>query len=892
MSDREREDVLIVPERLQMANDRFGDFGRPGFWDRVAAVASAVADPSRALANFERWLAAAGSSEIRAGIVDDSAAFAIRLLTIFGASQTIANELIRDPDAAMLLLDDHEISHPIVAREVHEEAIRLFSTAISFQHKLDQLRFLQKRSLARIVWQDLSGKVDAQQVWYSLSELADGLLMGALQACADEYDFDTFYLSVVAMGKHGSRELNYASDIDLIFVLEDGIPDLESASRFCERFVRSVSGKMGRGDLYRVDLRLRPFGKSGPVAHTLTAFRRYIENYAEPWELVALVRSRVCAGSQSLGEQFTQMVEDQVYRGPRSDWFFDSLFETKRRAERATPDPHNVKFAPGGIRDVEFIVQILQLVGGKDLRELRGASTLAALELFERERLVDSRDARLLSKAYQFYRQLEHRIQLTHEIHSHSLPKGKRERLVLARAMRYEEWGQLFEDFSRLTSDVRKILLKRFPEAFDACREPKEVLDFLGFSRGSKEATALERLVSGIVGDADARDMISDEAIRHRVELIVRMAPRVISDVAFHRELWDIAFSEEIEFSEHDDENLIAKWREDLAASGDKWESAIARLARHVAVASCLKQAYHRDVVRSGRFQSAAADVMLLFTLDKCGGEALDIVALGGYGSMELLHGSDWDVMLVAPTTDDQREHEKIGEAWMRLIRRIAVGSPFPVDPRLRPEGRSGLLVVTASGLSRYAQGTMEAWERMAYTRARPVRGLDATRQLLLDSAYGKPWSETDEAEALHLRSRVHSERAHPSEAARDIKLGPGGLFDIEWLVALLKLRNETPARCHSSTTESLSELANARSITVLERDTLLHAHVQFSLLRNVMYLLEMESDSVLPENPDKLERIAVWLKMGSANELLQNVEHTRGEVEAVFNSILGSSRL
>jgi glutamate-ammonia-ligase adenylyltransferase len=283
---------------------------------------------------------------------------------------------------------------------------------------------------------------------------------------------------------------------------------------------------------------------------------------------------------------------------------------------------------------------------------------------------------------------------------------------------------------------------------------------------------------------------------------------------------------------------------------------------------------------------------MLLSLLDRCGGSDVDIIALGSYGAEELLLCSDWDVMLLAHGDDVQTAAERAGEEWMRVLRRIGVGSPLPVDVRLRPEGRSGLIVRSLSGLAEYANSAMEPWERLAYTRARSLRKLPESTDGLMQATYLRPWSTSDEAEAAHMRKRVHTERMQPSEAGRDLKLGPGSLFDIEWLTAVLKLRSKTSARRCSGTVASLKRLADENAITILERDTLTSAHELFSLLRNAMYLLELDSDSILPENPDKLARIAEWVKAGSANELLRIVDECHKEVQAVFESILGEESL
>jgi len=877
---------LFDPGRLNSLSDRFGDFGRPGFWIRLKPSIESAADPMRAIANFERWLDASGGEETRASMIDDSPPFARRLLALFGSSQVIANELIRDPDAAMMLFDHAEVSKPILADEIKAEACRLFSSAISFTHRLDQLRFIQKRALAKTVWNDLSGDQPPEFVWRSLSELADGLLQGALIACADEENFDIEGLAVVAMGKHGSRELNYSSDIDLMFVLSDDTEDLAKASTFCEKYVRALSGKMGRGDLYRIDLRLRPFGKAGPVAHTLTAMRRYIESYAEPWETQAMVRARSCAGGSALSEQFISLVRAQVFRGPRTELFLNSILDTKQRTEeehRGSVDKQlNVKFDQGGIRDIEFMVQTLQVVAGKERVELQGASTLEAIDRLRIASLISHRESVVLAKAYRLLRQVEHRIQLTHSLHSHAMPTSERDREVLARSMQFRRWNDLDAEVRRQMSAVRSVLSERFPALASGASMSTIDKTSLGYETSSREANSLERLLMGV------GELTLDADSIERVRLLVERAPRVVSEIAFHKELWDVAFSEEAEFTQADDAKLLESWRIEIQEERQGFESLVGAVARRASVVAAIKQAYHSDVERSGQFQTEVADMLLTSLLDACGGTNVDIVALGSYGSKELLLGSDWDVMLLAKADDLGRLSEKAGEEWMRAVRRISVGSHFPVDVRLRPEGRSGLIVRTPTTLIDYGKSGMEPWERVSYTKARSVRNLESSEQCIYSTVYDMRWSTAEEEQARHMRKRVHEERVNPGESARDIKLGPGSLFDIEWLVALLKLRTDCPARNHYETSVALKSLADAKALTIFERDALIEAHSFFALTRNAMFLLEFDSDSVLPENPAKLDKLAAWLGLSDANVLLSRAEEHKTEVLAAIHSVFG----
>lgn len=847
-------------------------------------------DPKLAATNLERWLSAAKGMALA---LDDDPAFRARLLFVFGASQAVADILLQNPELAMILADQHELGLPVKAVETSRRGRELLKDSTSFTHRLDRLRYLKQRTLLQIIWNDLSGIWEPEYVWEAISALADVILQLASEIVWKEMEpSDDLPVAIVAMGKHGSAELNYSSDIDLMFVCDDDYQDMDKAAKFCERFTRAIEGKMGRGSLYRIDLRLRPLGKAGPIVQRLSSAVSYYANYCEPWEVMALIRSRPCAGSASVGEKFQDAITPIVYKGARSELFIEQLANAKRRYEehirKRGGSVRNLKLGVGGIRDIEFLVQLMQLLYGNKVSSLRGVATTKAIKhLAELDHLAPN-EADTLSSAYTLFRQVEHRIQIRYDLQSHDLPENADDCEILARLIGATDCETLRAELSRKRRDVREILLERVPVLRQPFRSSLDVEKLFMVPGDSAPGLAAARLVEfSEHSEVFAKQLQSDPAARERVMLIAEHAPRIIGEVSFHKGLWDVAFSQEAELRPSDEYSPAQRITERVEAAGVNWEAALAAALRREFVLACLKEAYHRDISRTWTHLAETADCGLRIALDKLGGSDLDVVLLGRLGSRELLLPSDWDLFFLVENSAEHARAERIGEDFVRLSRRLSAASGyFPVDTRLRPEGSAGLVVRTLAGLDSYAASEMETWERLALTRGRSLRGLAWCSDVLDRAAFGS-WGPAQEAQVLHMRRRIQLERTHPWELHRDLKLGEGFLLDIEWLAAILRLRRRGSQLPLGQTCDMLATLEAAGCLTSREAERLSAAFRLFSRMRDIMFLLNLDSDSILPENPDKLNRIASSLGMASGNDVLLSVQEHREYVARTFQEVI-----
>ncbi len=327
--------------------------------------------PERGLLNFERWLSATSSPGMQLENALAAPEPLLQLLTLFGASQAVADVLNQNPELAQLVLEP-DIAPAFEVNQVLAEGRALLTSATSPTHALDRLRFLKQRWTLPIVVHDLFGPWVQETVWQALSELADALIELAMETVTAQVENQGLTLGVVAFGKLGGSELNYSSDVDLVYIAADGSVEKDERRllRVAEAFGRALSDRTGRGSLYRVDLRLRPYGGTGPLTPTMAGIEAYYARYAEPWEIQALLRSRVVVGSEELKVRWEHLRQSTCFKAQLGEPALEEMFATRGRIEEYA-DAGGLKRGSGGIRDVEFLVQILQLVHGHDIPEVQ-----------------------------------------------------------------------------------------------------------------------------------------------------------------------------------------------------------------------------------------------------------------------------------------------------------------------------------------------------------------------------------------------------------------------------------------------------------------------------------------------------------------------------------------
>ncbi|MGC0311666.1 bifunctional [glutamine synthetase] adenylyltransferase/[glutamine synthetase]-adenylyl-L-tyrosine phosphorylase [Kitasatospora acidiphila] len=440
----------------------------------------ATADPDLALLGLARLLEALPDDERQAlrDTLTASKPLRDRLLGVLGASAALADHLATHPrDWHALVTFELRDIHPGIAdfRQELEQQVR-----DSPAEPADALRAAYRRCLLTIAARDLSDTADFEQTAAELADLAGATLRTALQIAAEQEPAaaDACRLAVIGMGKCGGRELNYVSDVDVIFVAEarEGVEEsraLQAATRLAAAMMRLCSDTTREGTIWPVDANLRPEGRNGPLVRTLASHLAYYQRWAKTWEFQALLKARPVAGDAELGEAYVTALAPMVWQAAERENFVADVQQMRRRVIDAIPlteVDRQLKLGPGGLRDVEFSVQLLQLVHGRTDPELRSGNTLTALRALSAGGYVGRADAAALDSAYRFLRSLEHRIQLHRLRRTHLMPTDPADLRLLARSLapminddtRADPVAALNREWKRHALEVRRLHEKLF----------------------------------------------------------------------------------------------------------------------------------------------------------------------------------------------------------------------------------------------------------------------------------------------------------------------------------------------------------------------------------------------------------------------------------------------
>ncbi|MDB4614205.1 glutamine synthetase adenylyltransferase [bacterium] len=519
-------------QHVEVANRRLLDLAKldtvspksGGFEDCLPVLLTLLmqsAIPDESLVNFERYAnAVEDPGELFVYLTQNPRGTEI-LIRLFVGSRFLTEILLRNPTALQGLTIQSRISEIKSREQFREEAIESVAEESNFENKISGLRRYQQQQILRIGTCDAFGLMDLKSVTLQLSLLAGGLIQACLHLSADDLKIASDGFAVIAMGKLGGEELNYSSDIDLVF-LADG-----DATRFwplARKLIHALSARTPEGFLYRVDMRLRPWGQSGALVNTIAGHIDYLSNHGAIWEKQALVKAKYIAGEYPIAKEFLHQVPPIVYSMAP-----DEVQTTIRemRAEAMAKNRHDgpawgdVKTGPGSIRDIEFVTQYLQLLHGDLIPDVRSPNTLDALIRLSGFDVIHAAEYRLLTSGYILLRTVEHSLQLLENKQTHVLPTDQRQLTWLARRLDFPNAEQFLEHCETWCGQIRAIynkFLVRAPEdERDTASESALLLD--------QHLAKMEPSYTDTFSDTDIRqhaDMLSKVTSRESIETHVR----------------------------------------------------------------------------------------------------------------------------------------------------------------------------------------------------------------------------------------------------------------------------------------------------------------------------------------------------------------------------------
>jgi glutamate-ammonia-ligase adenylyltransferase len=817
------------------------------------------------------------------------------------------------------------------------------------------LALQQRQALFHIAGDEVSGATDLTEAMLRYATFFDQVTERALDAARDRVSSQhpaaaEIEFAVIAMGKWGAQELNYYSDIDLLFVHGEYGEDPEAGRRaalaLSSRLMSSLSDSSFDGPGLVVDADLRPEGTMGPLTRRMEAYERYYEQWAEPWELQALIKARAAAGSPGLGRQFADMAARFVWEKGLDVEALRGLRRIKAMTEdRANPD--DIKRAPGGIRDIEFTVQMLQLVHGRHDPSLRERSTLGALDALEAGEFITSGERAELETGYRFLRRLEHQIQLWDLRQTHRFPADVEDRARLASNLGLTDADVLTDHLRTIRSQARTLHERIYfrpvleslvgsPSARLGPDRAGERLVALGFGNARESGKALEELTRGLSRRSAAMQQMTPLMLDwlslapdpdlglNQLRLLLAHTPDHSSLVA--RLLNSPTTGERLAMLLGTGQLLgdlidripeaIPRLESDEALDSirDRGE-ATQRLLGHLESRPDLEDRIGtiRRFARRRRLRIAARDILrdhpvtgtieaLSVTADAAmigafevaaPGRRFAIIAMGRWGGGELSYGSDLDLMYVYEGMDREDALAIPGRLRQILSDPGKHGEGYQLDADLRPEGKSGPIARSVESLGRYYTEWAQPWELLALTRARAVAGHPEVIKSFHDTIRPVLWRPDVKPEVIQsirkIKARVEAERIDPDEDPDfHIKLGPGSLSDIEFLTQLLQLKHgaDNP---HLQTTVTPRALGALLEIGVLNQSDFNTLTTSYEFCIGVRLRLHLQrgrfADS-LPADPDQLSKLASSLGYDRTVELRERFQQVTRRARRVFERL------
>jgi glutamate-ammonia-ligase adenylyltransferase len=856
------------------------------------------------------------------------------LLHLISVSSICAARLIRHPEILPWLARPEICAAPRSYRAMLSDLQRVGSNA-TFSGNFQALRFWKGREMLRIALREVAEVAPLEETTLELSTVAEICVREVYTYWDSELRSrrggPDAPFAVLGLGKLGGRELNHSSDIDVILLYgEEGqvssnLTYHEWFNQLGAKIIETFAAHDPAGALFRIDLRLRPEGTAGPLVRSLESMENYYAGFGETWERLALIKARGIGGSRELAYEFLRQHQPFIFpKSPTPD-VLEEIGGIKRRIERDIVGHENigrdVKLGAGGIREVEFVVQALQLLHGARHAFLQETSTLKALPVLADLELLPHGEARDLEEAYRFLRRVEHRLQIEAEQQTHTVPENAEALDRLARSLGFSSTEKFNASLQEYMQKVRAV----FRRVISAPSGPAQAGESLHFFRDEKGAAkSLADLAKGPGGFHVAPR--TRQVLRNLRPLLFRWLARAADpDVALNQfirfveayGLRSMLFEllvvnpkllellvKTFDSSRQIGDLLIRRPQllEEITRSGmlDR-EVSLARHLRNLedlevtAESLDLLRAYRqtqllriflRDVLGLASLpsifaeHSALAEACLLFVSRLRGGESdLTIIALGKFGGGEIGYGADLDVFFVG---EDVRAAQHL---IVTMAQPTAEGSIWMLDARLRPDGEKGILSCSLSAYEAYYQTRGQLWEVQALTRARPITGPFQNEFMELAQ---RVWRQVGQRMDLFAQidamfQRIRRDRAGASDEL-DFKTGTGGVIQAEFLVQALQMR---AGIWEPQMIGAIRKLASAGILPESDATVLKEKYLYLRSIESSLRRWENKSVSSLPPGKIEQEKLAHRIGAKSLESFAQDYHLARASIHAIYSRYL-----
>lgn len=882
-------------------------------------------------------------------------------LTLVSFSPLLATTILQTPKY-LWWLNRHRTDSKIRDKEELLESLARFSMTNSTIEPQILLARFRRRELLRIFLHDIRGLATIAEITEEISNLADAILEYALSLAKQELDnrygtpletdnkgrAKSAEFCIVSLGKLGSKELNYSSDIDLLFIYSaDGktsgqgakgeVTNREYFVKLAEFVAKLVGQQTGEGAAYRVDLRLRPHGRIGALALSVKDTIRYYQTEAQNWERQVLIRSRASAGEAGLYKNFFAKTEDFIFS---KDETVENALENVRLSkekinlEKSSDKGFDVKLGTGGIREIEFIAQALQLAYGGHDEWLRVSHTLKSLSRLSDRNLLRENELTELFDAYEFLRRLEHFLQMENGLQTHLVPDDAERRLLFARRMNFAGLSDFNEALKFYTANVNRIFTRIFStqKRKDAKTQSKiQILseegvavadgvknEFQGsnFKIQNHETQSLIQPILSSLEKSNLKISLSKKILKTLETLakisspfaeIVAANPTLIKDLPHAGDNFSGKKYGEILLSAVKKKNDFARR---LAVLRQTWS----RLLLEIVVFDIFEKLSRQETKNlQTKLAEASLETAIFITKSELEKRfsveihdfAFAVLGLGKLGGKGMDYGSDLDLVLVYDDEkllikDDLSQAEFYSRAVEIFVTTLSAmtreGSLYRVDLRLRPDGKNGATSISKTAFLDYLKNRAAIWEWLAYVKLRAAAGdfglgeyvENKARNVIHQKALNSDKNEL-KSETWRVRQRLEEQKSSSRKSREiDIKFGAGGMLDVYFAMRFLQLRDDVPDETENRSTDFMLKILHKnKSLSDEDFANFSKGYSFLSILDHNLRLTIGRSTRLPIANQLALKIIADRMKLDSIAELLETLTLHRLNIRASFENVL-----
>ncbi|MFA3782632.1 hypothetical protein ABRY23_06145 [Melioribacteraceae bacterium 4301-Me] len=751
---------------------------------------------------------------------------------IAASSNYLTDIIVRNPEYLYQLFDQSYLNSQLEENSLLNEIAEGLGKYKSLEVKLNLLRQVKKRYILRIGLADILGIKGLEETIAQLSILAKAINKILFDLCYTEtlkkykVELDEEKYCLVSLGKLGGNEINYSSDVDLILFYEDDFyPKISLAKSYSEilseaalLFIKSSTEISERGYIYRVDFRLRPDGKNSPICQSLSDYLRYYETRGEDWERQMLIKANFVCGSQILFEKFKNYLTPFIFPSSFIVSPKEQIRKLKYNIEQNLSEKENVKLFSGGIRDIEFSVQFLQLLNGGRNPELRTGNTLKAVNLLSQLKLLSDEETSQLTGSYIFYRKIEHFLQLMNDTQTHTIPKNKE---ILCKLINYLGLADENE-FYYLVEKNRKEVKKIYESILSEDKLDLERIDW-GKIKFANLKTALRNLSFLQTGvgllekkEFDSRTIdlfnkISKTLFRFLEKSVnpdktLDNLTKIIRTTTFPS-LWynemtnNTFFKNVLKICERNQKAIDLLFTDkNLGEHILTHFVFIKKIENHFSYLTIrqlifiLSIQYSMNLINHRKVSKYLTEFLRMIIINKSSELSLKdeyfIAGLGSFGTGELTFNSDIDLIIVNKNEDLLSEANKVFQKFSQDIK-IQL-SPFQVDFRLRPEGKSSYIVWDINNYIDYINKRARVWEFQALSKIKFICGNKRLYNKFIKYINEKVREipvDILSKEIKEMHERAESNFQSVLKSSFNLKKGRGGLLTIDFILSFLLLK-------------------------------------------------------------------------------------------------------